>query len=255
MAWINVAGICTHYETWNMELNRKSKPVFLFVHGAGGSINHWKPLFSRSEMEMSMIALDLPGHGLTDGIALNKISEVAEYIDQFLSKLELTQPITYVGHSLGGLIGLQFTLEFPKRMNRLILICTSARILLHPYFVEQALADRWDFEWLKGSFTPDVPEEKQMLVLNEFLHLRVNQENLDFFGVNQADLRSSVSQISIPTLVITSNDDVTISPRHSRFLAKELKDSVLVEIPKSGHYVHIEQPQIVAHEICKFCVE
>ncbi|UWE03310.1 alpha/beta fold hydrolase [Laceyella sacchari] len=252
MAWIDVGGIRTYYEVRNIEEIDHSEDVCLFIHGGGGSVRHWHPLFLETEMDMPIIALDLPGHGLTGGTICKTIPDVAAFIDRFLDALSVKRPVTYVGHSIGGLIGLQFALQFPANVNRLILLCTSAKIRLHPDFVKQALSGEWDLESLKGSFFPGVPEEKQSLVLNEYLRLRTDAASQDFSGVSQIDLQGELSRIPCPALVISANEDVIISPRHSRNLAKGLNCAKHVGIPNAGHYVQVEQPQSVAHEIHRF---
>jgi pimeloyl-ACP methyl ester carboxylesterase len=78
------------------------------------------------------------------------------------------------------------------------------------------------------------------------LKMRVAGDCLDFINLSNLDLHGNLSTLTMPTLIITGNDDVIISPRHSHLLHREIPSSTLVVIPDGGHYVHIEQPERVA---------
>ena len=104
-----------------------------------------------------------------------------------MTALNIKQPIYYVGQSLGGLIGLQFVLNYPQRIRRQVLMTTSANIKLHPDFLNSALSGEWDLATLRQSFADEVPELLKELVLNEFKHTRLSPDADDFMGINQIE--------------------------------------------------------------------
>lgn len=247
MPIVKVADYEVNYQA-PQGLPNDTESLMLLVHGAGGSSRHWQPMLSELDSKFP-VAVDLPGHGATSGIVPNSIEAAADFLAGFLSALDIKQPIYYVGQSLGGLIGLQFALSYPQRVERLVLMTTSAKIQLHPDFLTSALKGEWDLATLSQSFAPEIPESVKNLVLNEFKYTRLDPDATDFMGISQVDLTEATNTIKIPTLIVTGGDDVIISPRKGKLLKKQLPDARLVNIADAGHYVQVEQPSKVAREI------
>jgi pimeloyl-ACP methyl ester carboxylesterase len=252
MPFIKVADLNTHYEAPQGLPASNDRPLILLVHGAGGSSRHWQPLLFRLNSKIISLAVDLPGHGATAGIVPNSVEIAADFLDAFINALGIKQPICYVGQSLGGLIGLQFALKYPQRVEKLVLMTTAAKIQLHPDFLASALSGEWDLSTLRQSFAPQVPESLKDLVLHEFQHTRLSDDATDFMGLSQTDLQEAISTLSIPTLILTGDDDVIISPRKGKQLQKQLPHAQLVNISGAGHYLQVEEPTKVAEEIQSF---
>ncbi|WP_319419866.1 alpha/beta fold hydrolase [Pleurocapsa sp. FMAR1] len=254
MPIIKVADYNVNYQIPQGFPSPDTKSLMLLVHGAGGSSRHWLPMMSQLDSSICSIAVDLPGHGDTSGTVPNSLTEVADFLAAFLTAINIEQPICYVGQSLGGLIGLQFALSYPQQVKRLILMTTAAKIQLHPDFWAAATSGEWDLATLGQSFAPKIPEEVKNLVLNEFKHTRLSQDANDFMGISEIDLGSAIASVQIPTLILTGGDDVIISPRKGKLLAKQMPNAHLVNIADAGHYLHVEQPAKVAREIEEFCL-
>jgi pimeloyl-ACP methyl ester carboxylesterase len=252
MPFINVSGLNVHYQAPLGIPKSNTDPLMLLVHGAGGSSRHWLPMLSQLNSHIFPVAVDLPGHGATLGTVTNSIEAVTEFLDEFLTALKIIQPICYVGQSLGGLIGLQFALKYPQRLERLILMTTAAKIQLHPDFLASALSGDWDLATLSQSFAPEVPETSKNLVLEEFKHTRLSQNAFDFMDVSSVDLSQAIATIQTPTLILTGDDDVIISPRKGKLLQKQIPNAHLVNIPGAGHYLQVEKPTQVAEAIAGF---
>ncbi|MCY7321939.1 MAG: alpha/beta hydrolase [Phormidesmis sp. CAN_BIN36] len=257
MPLVQCNGLETHYlAPWGLPTSSADQLVLL-VHGAGGSSRHWEPMlkawFEKSlPNRVFLVAIDLPGHGNSGGTVLSSVSAIADFLNTFLDTLEIHQPVCLVGHSAGGLLGLQFTLSYPQRVDRLMLIATSACIQLHPDFLHQAVTQNWDYVTLEQSFSPEIPEALKQLVLKEFQHLRLSPDADDFMDLNQVDLRPALSQLTLPITIVTGDDDVIISPRKSKLLQKELPHAELVIVPGGGHYVQVEQAAAIATVLTNF---
>jgi pimeloyl-ACP methyl ester carboxylesterase len=252
MSSIKVGDLKVHYNAPRGLPTLSSDPILLLVHGAGGSSRHWEPMIAKLGEGIFPVAIDLPGHGATDGYVPDSLDAVAAFLAAFLDELKVKRPVCYVGQSMGGLIGLQFTLAYPDRVERLVLMATAARIQLHPDFLQQALTKQWDLTLLRQSFAPEVPENLKELVLSEFQHTRVHNDASDFMGVSLIDLSNAISALRLPTLIITGDDDVIISPRKSSVLHRQISGSRLVTVPGAGHYLHVEKSAKVAEEVMHF---
>lgn len=234
-----------------------SDQVILLVHGAGGSSRHWEPLL-KAWFESSLpdgvfpVAIDLPGHGKSGGTVLKSVTAIADFLNVVLDELEIKQPVCLIGHSAGGLLGMQFALNYPQRVDRLVLIATSACIQLHPDFLHQATTGDWDYEMLQQSFSAEIPDVLKQLVLDEFRHLRLSLDASDFMDLSSVDLRPALSELTMPIAIVTGDDDVIISPRKSKLLQRDLPHAELVIIPGGGHYVQVEQASRVAAVLTNF---
>jgi pimeloyl-ACP methyl ester carboxylesterase len=253
MKVVSINNIDIHYSMPRSLDN--SKIPLLMIHGAFGSKRHWEPLSSLLSSHTIPISLDLPGHGHSQGFIQKSIPEAANFIEKFLEVLNISNPICLVGHSVGGLIGLQFTLSFPHLIRCLILLSTSASINLHPFLLDQAVTGNWDYSFLSSSFDSDVHSSVRDLVLQDYKFVRVSGNEPELFGTHNIDLRDSISKLSVPTLILSGNDDIIISPRKSVELQRIIPNSKLVLFQKSGHYILLESPQLVSQEIIKFLNE
>ncbi|MBE9192364.1 alpha/beta hydrolase [Gloeocapsopsis crepidinum LEGE 06123] len=252
MSFIQVANRKVYYNAPFGLPSQGDRKIMLLVHGAGGSSRHWEPMLAQFDATEFPVALDLPGHGASEGYVPDSIDAVVEFLNVFLNRLGIEHPICYVGQSMGGLIGLQFALAYPDRVAQLVLMATSARIQLHPDFLQQAITGQWNYETLRQSFAAEIPKNVKDLVLSEFQYTLLQADASDFMGVSRVDLSSAVSALRLPTLILTGDDDVIISPRKSKMLQWQIENSRLVTIPNAGHYLHVEQPAKVAAEIQHF---
>ena len=84
-----------------------AKPSLVFIHGAGFDHSVWT-LFARhfSRHDWNVIALDLPGHGRSEGPVLESIEAMASWTMELIETLGLDS-VALVGHSMGSLITLE----------------------------------------------------------------------------------------------------------------------------------------------------
>ncbi|EOW9529282.1 alpha/beta fold hydrolase [Bacillus cytotoxicus] len=137
MAYMNINGMEIYYNTFNFKSVNSRKTVSLLIHGAGGSSVHWQPLLEKMNESHPFITIDLPGHGRSSGETLKDLNEINQIIHAVIKKMEIKQ-MNLIGHSVGGFIALNFTVNYPQYIEKLALICSSDRVRLHPNFIEQA---------------------------------------------------------------------------------------------------------------------
>ena len=103
----------------------KSPPVIL-IHGAGGTHLSWPPQIRRLDGER-IYALDLPGHGKSDGAGRHSMDEYADDIITFMKELKLREAVM-VGVSMGSAIALTLALKSPKKVLGLGLLGSGAKM-------------------------------------------------------------------------------------------------------------------------------
>ena len=102
------------------------EPV-LFMHGGALCPAHWASLMSRLP-RLRKIAIDMPGHGASDGIDYRGVDLRPWYknlLTGCLDKLEL-ESAHIIGHSMGAMIGMWLALDAPERVRSLVAIGTPA---------------------------------------------------------------------------------------------------------------------------------
>lgn len=101
--------------------NQKGFPLIL-IHGLGGSIESWINNIEFLSTKFRVIALDLPGFGLSDKPRVSyTIKYYVNFLEKFINKLKINH-LYLIGSSLGGHIGVEFTLRNRKMVDKLILI-------------------------------------------------------------------------------------------------------------------------------------
>ena len=97
----------------------------LFVHGANCRADVWRPLMGAlAEIGIESAAVDLRGHGLSEGHEDLQKWSIGDYVDDVSRTLEeLPQPVVLVGHSMGGLVVQRAALK--KKLAGLVLLASS----------------------------------------------------------------------------------------------------------------------------------
>jgi pimeloyl-ACP methyl ester carboxylesterase len=98
-----------------------SGPTLVLVHGLGGDADQWAYCFEALSATHRVIALDLLGFGRSDKPNISyRIAGFVEVLEGFLQALGIERA-SLLGHSLGGWIVAAFALQFPDKVDRLVL--------------------------------------------------------------------------------------------------------------------------------------
>ncbi|MGH7003914.1 MAG: alpha/beta fold hydrolase [Alphaproteobacteria bacterium] len=115
-------------------------PTIVFMHGAGGDHTVWA-LQTRwfAWHGRAVLAVDLPGHGRSDGPALETIEALADWVFDLLDAAGVASA-ALVGHSMGGLIALEAAARRPQRVRALALLGCAAEMPVHEGLLKAGLA-------------------------------------------------------------------------------------------------------------------
>jgi pimeloyl-ACP methyl ester carboxylesterase len=111
-------------------------PTVVFIHGALNDHCVWS-LLARwcAHHSHGVLAVDLPGHGLSQGPALRSVEAMADWLLALLDAAGVASA-ALVGHSMGSLVALEAAGRAPQRVNRLVMVGTA-----YPMAVSQSLID------------------------------------------------------------------------------------------------------------------
>jgi len=159
--------LASGWKMYHIDQGPKDAPVILFVHGLGGSSEYWVQAMACTEMQKyRCLAIDLLGFGGSDKPEDFDYSmeKQAETIREFLA-LKKVDKVIYVGHSMGGSVGMALLQLQPDLVEKLVLLDTT----LDPSYMAPV------FQQISGM------EEAQFGVLFQGLKMRAKETTADFF--------------------------------------------------------------------------
>jgi len=190
------------------------------------------------------MAVDLPGHGRSEG---NPYTTVSEYRDFILSLLDtLSLRCVYLGgHSLGGAITLDFALHYPDRVAGLVLVGTGARLRVTRSILEPLRKGQMVPDLVKWAYAPAVNLDLLQLAQREWAKVPPSTFLADFTACDQWDVMDRLGEIRHPALIICGSEDRLTPIKYSQYLFQHIPDAQLKIVPDAGHMVMIEQPDLV----------
>ena len=108
-----------------------ARATLVFIHGAGGSADFWQAQIEGLAGRVNTLALDLPGHGRSDGGGQDTIEGYARSVIDFIKRLDVPKPIP-CGLSMGGAIVLQLLIDsrdiLTAALKRMYYVATISRV-------------------------------------------------------------------------------------------------------------------------------
>ncbi|ENU80523.1 hypothetical protein F975_01577 [Acinetobacter sp. ANC 3789] len=249
---ILTGGFSTNYHDMG-----SGKRTILMIHGSGPGVTawaNWRLVMPELSKQARVIAPDMLGFGYTErpeGVSYNKAVWVQQVKD-LLDALDIDQ-VDLVGNSFGGSIALAFTIAYPKRVRRLVLMGSVGV----PFQITRGLDNVWGYEpsFQNMRKLMDVFAYSRELITDELAELRYQasirpgfQESFSamFPAPRQRwvdALESPAEQIESlqqPTLIIHGRDDQVIPLQTSLTLLKLIPRSQLHVFGQCGHWAQIE---------------
>ncbi|MCP8323654.1 MAG: alpha/beta hydrolase [Candidatus Methylarchaceae archaeon HK02M2] len=232
------------------EITGEGEPLLL-VHGLGSSTRDWEeqvPIFSQ---KYQVITVDIRGHGQTDKPkGPYSISKFAKDIAELVMSLGFTS-VNALGLSLGGMIAIQLTIDYPELIKTLVIANTDA-VSRDLALLEKIKSDRIkaiksrgmrgmgevlapalfikpEHEELRKKFVERWAENNQEAYINALKSIA---------GWNVAD---QLHTIKCPTLVLASDEDYTpVSVKEE--MVKQIQNSQVIVIKDARHFLPLERP-------------
>ena len=143
------------------------KSTIVFIHGAGGSGYFWQAQIDALADRVNTVAIDLPGHGRSDGSGKDNIEDYTKAVDAFIDEINVPATIP-CGLSMGGAIVQHLLLDYPGRYPAGILISTGAKLKVAPLIFETIEKDFGKFVALIGDFAISLPFSPRQVLMRPF---------------------------------------------------------------------------------------
>ncbi len=226
-------------------------PVLLFIHGWRDSKETWREVIDRLKPRYRCVSLDLPNFGAShQNDNVTTLEEYSDALYDFTEKLSLDSYV-YIGHSMGGQIGI-FAVGTKKMSPQKMILIASAGVR------DEGSKRRTALRMLSKPLRRIIPERVKSrayraigsdydAALNTTLKKTIDQ-------MLSRDIQHEASRIQIPTLLIYGEHDMDTPVRFGKKLHSCISGSEFVEIKDSDHFVHHTQSDKIANIIGEFCV-
>jgi pimeloyl-ACP methyl ester carboxylesterase len=238
-------------------------PVVAFVHGAQHDHSVWI-LQSRylAHHGYAVLAVDLPGHGRSEGEPLPSIEALADWLLALLDAAGVERA-SVVGHSGGSLVALEAAARHPSRMAKLALVGTAfpmrvADDLLNATRDDEPAAIDMINIWSHSGYAqkPSNPgpgfwvmgENKRLME-----RMKPGVLHADFAACNAyANGLAAAATIKCPTLFILGQRDAMTPVRAATALRQGISAAQTVVVPAAGHALMAEAPDAVLDALRSF---
>jgi 3-oxoadipate enol-lactonase len=224
-------------------------PVVVLSNSLGATRAMWDPQVPALAERFRVIGYDTRGHGESPAPAgPYSVDDLVDEVVALLDRLGVARA-SFAGLSLGGMTGMRLAAREPERIDRLALLCTSAKTDPQPFLDRAAtvraagtapLASTIAGRWLTPTYAAEHPD----LVAG----LEAMISGCDDQGyaacaevVARIDLREDLRRISAPTLVISGAEDEALPPDHQRAIADGIPGAELLTVSPGAHLANLER--------------
>ena len=255
---INVNGAEIFVATGGKEFD-PAKPAAVFIHGAGFDHSSWA-MYTRwhAHNGWSVLAPDLPGHGLSSGKPLSSVAEMADWVVALIEAAGAKQA-RLVGHSLGSLIAVEAAARHPDKVASLSLIGTATAMPVSAALLNAAkenspdaiaMMTLWGFgsrASLGGSLSPgNWMLGKGVRVLEA---AKPGVLYTDLAASNAYDATEAAKKIRCPATIVLAERDLMTPAKNGKALAALIPSAKVVVLANAGHMLLAERPDDVLKAI------
>ncbi|MFK3780895.1 pyrimidine utilization protein D [Agrobacterium sp. NPDC089420] len=240
--------------------------TILLSSGLGGSGTYWTPQIKALSDHFRIVTYDHRGTGSTGGEVPEEggISAMADDVLDIVSALNL-EKFHFMGHALGGLIGLDIVLRKPDLIDRLVLInawskadphsgrCFDVRIELLEKSGVEAFVKAQPLFLYPAAWMSDHQERLARDDAHGVAHFQGKTNVLRRIAALRAfDVDARLGEIDNPVLVVATKDDLLVPYTRSLRLAEGLRQGELRLIDFGAHAVNITEPELFNKWLLQF---
>lgn len=232
-------------------------PAVLLSSGLGGTAGYWEPQLEALNAKYRVVTYDQAGTG-RNRRALPADHDIAAMADDALAALDASAIETahFVGHALGGLVGLELARRHPERLRSLTVVngwakahdhtrrCFEMRLALLKHegpraYVRAQPIFLYPADWLARNAARVEQEEAHGVAgFQGADNLRRRIAALLAF-----DATADLAKMHLPTLIVAARDDVLVPSLMSEELAAGIAGARLHLASWGGHAINVTQPQ------------
>ncbi|WP_038365665.1 3-oxoadipate enol-lactonase [Bosea sp. UNC402CLCol] len=247
MAFTRIDGKLVHWR----DSGSRAAPAVVLVNSLGTDFRIWDEVVAALSRDWRVIVYDKRGHGLSD-VPPGPYA-IADFTDDLIGLADHIglERFALVGLSIGGLIGQDLAVRAPERLSALVLADTAAKVGTAESWnarievVRQgglaAIADPVMERWFTPAFHAERPDDLAGW-RNALLRQPADGYIATCQALSQADLTAAIGAITVPTLAVAGDGDLSTPPDLVRAMAQRIPGAGFALIEGCGHIPPVEQP-------------
>lgn len=233
---VQVDGFDVYYQSsGNPEVHNQT---VVLVHGASVNSHLWRRQLPYLSRRCHSIAVDLPGHGRSDGLGTD-VAGYSTFLLHFLTALALVRPIVLVGHGMGGLVALRFALDRPERVAGLVLTAVGSSASVPAELLAASERDDPICARLPALMPASAIPNDEVV---HWKNARPEVRHADLLACHSCDLAGELGDLVAPALILVGACDVPPVREAAESLQAGVPGARLVEIEGAGHYPMSQHP-------------
>jgi len=240
-------------------------PPLVVLHGMFGSAENWRPVAARLADRFHVFAVDQRNHGQSPHDPDMSYALMAADLNEFMAAHGLTRAHV-MGHSMGGKTAMQFALNFPGRVEKLIVADMAPRLYAREYDSVMAALRALDLPALatrqqaEDALAPAIPN----LGLRRFLLKNLGRDaqgglvwkiNLAGIADNYGNLvqpLSAPAPFAGPVLFLRGGESNYVRAEDEPRICELFPAAEISTLAGAGHWLHAEQPDEFARRVAAF---
>ncbi len=242
----------------------KGEPLVV-LHGLFGSLDNWQSIAKTWANDYQVVLVDLPNHGKSYHTDSFSYDQMATAVLELCDHLKFDS-INLLGHSMGGKTAINFAVNYPDRIKKLIVVDIAPKA--YPPHHDEILEGLHSLNPNELSSRKEADEKLALKIENVgvrlFLlkNLKRNDQGGYEWKMNLPLLTESVSSvigtnkipfpISTPTLFVRGGQSNYILDSDFDFIFENFPNAAIETIENAGHWVHAEQPEQLDQLVTSF---
>jgi pimeloyl-ACP methyl ester carboxylesterase len=250
-----------------MKLNFKKSgtgPPLVILHGLFGSLDNWFSIAKELVEHYTLYLVDQRNHGDSPHSNEWNYEVMVEDLRELLDA-EGLDAVYLMGHSMGGKTVMNFAVQYPERVRKLIVGDIAPRYypIHHQVILEglnalnlSQLQSRKEADDLLAPYIPE-------LGVRQFLLKSLGRDANGFaWKINLSVITEHIEEVGKaldegtifegPTLFLGGDNSSYIQENDLPGMKHHFPNCTWISIPNAGHWLHAEQPQAVVTEMRKF---
>lgn len=243
-------------------IGQKNRPVLVIANSLGADPSMWDEQVALWKDHYQILRYGYRGHGGTPSIGDKaSIEDLAVDLMQLLDQLQIIK-FSYVGLSLGGMLGLYLAAHFPERFKALVAANFrpyqndasreqwDQRIALVKEKGVDAIVDGTADRWLTERFRKENPKADQKI---RAMIRSIESEGYMACGVavRNYDLRTFIKNVQCPVMFVAGQDDLAAPENEIASVASQVKGSTYLSLP-GAHLANVECSQEFSTSVLQF---
>lgn len=237
-----------HYEVFG-----RGKPVIL-LHGWLGSWGLWQETMTYLGTSYRTYALDFWGFGESGKKrATYAVQDFVSLVNQFMEQLGIVRA-PLVGHSMGGTVSLMVAMEYPERVEKVVMVgspivgaslapllkLAGYRAIAFLLFSTMPLFRAW----MRYYYSPRICKDPRFPDMMDRDLSRTTLESflLSIASLRRTDLRPQLGRVKVPTLGVYGDKDNIVHPLQWQPLREGIPHALIERFPRAGHFPMLEEP-------------